>query len=126
MTTHEWRTSCPFRQLHGNHASRQHPPMNTHGPDLLGTARAIHRHSRADRARLQAFQDAKLRRLLVHAYEHVPYYHKLFDRHRLHPRHIRGAVDLDRIPLTTGRDRHDLPASEMLAKGVDAASPASA
>lgn len=96
--------------------------MNTHGPDLLGTARAIHRHSRAGRARLQAFQDARLRRLLLHAYEHVPYYRQLFDRHRLHPRHIRGAVDLDLIPLTTGQDLHDLPASELLAKGLDAAS----
>lgn len=97
-------------------------PMMTHGTDLLGTARAIHRHSRADRAQLQAFQDAKLRRLLVHAYEHVPYYRRLFDRHRLHPRHIRGAVDLDLIPLTTGQDLRGLPASELLASGIDDAS----
>ena len=96
--------------------------MNSHGPDLLGIARAIHRHSRADRARLQAFQDAKLRRLLVHAYEHVPYYHKLFDRHRLHPRHIRGVIDLDLIPFTTKQDLLAVPPSDMLAKGVQTAS----
>lgn len=93
--------------------------MITRGPDLLGTARAIQRHPRADRAHLQAFQDAKLRRLLAHAYEHVPYYRKLFDRHRLHPRHIRGAVDLELIPVTTKQDLRDLPPSETVTKGVD-------
>jgi len=93
--------------------------MITRGPDLLGTASAIHRHQRADRAQLRAFQDAKLRRLLVHAYEHVPYYRKLFDRHRLHPRHIRGVVDLDLIPITTKQDLRGLRLSEVLTKGTD-------
>ncbi|MEO7987477.1 MAG: hypothetical protein ABI766_13175 [Gemmatimonadales bacterium] len=92
------------------------------GPDLLGITRALQRHPRADREQLQAFQDAKLRHLLVHAYENVPYYRKLFDRHRLHPRHIRGAVDLDMIPITTTQDMHGLPPSELVARGADPAS----
>lgn len=93
--------------------------MMTRGPDLLGTATAIQRHPRADRAQLVAFQDAKLRRLLTHAYEYVPYYRKLFDRHRLHPRHVRGVVDLDLIPITTKQDLRDLPLSEIVARGID-------
>ncbi|MGH7499091.1 MAG: phenylacetate--CoA ligase family protein [Gemmatimonadales bacterium] len=93
--------------------------MIIRGPDLLGTVSAIQRHIRADRAQLQTFQDAKLRRLLVHAYEHVPYYRKLFDRQRLHPRHIRGTIDLELIPITTKQDLRDLPPSEIVTKGVD-------
>jgi phenylacetate-CoA ligase len=93
--------------------------MITRGPDLLGTASAIQRHPRSDRAQLQAFQDAKLRRLLTHAYENVPYYRTLFDRHRLHPRHVRGVVDLDLIPITTKADLRDLPPSEIVARGLD-------
>ena len=93
--------------------------MITRGPDLLGTATAIQRHPRADRAQLQAFQDAKLRRLLSYAYENVPYYKKLFDRHRLHPRHVRGAVDLELIPITTKDDLRSRPPSEVVAQGFD-------
>ena len=71
------------------------------------------------RDKLAAHRDAELRRLLVHAYERVPYYRKLFDRHRLHPRHVRGVVDLDLIPITSKQDLRILPAEKVLASGVD-------
>ena len=89
------------------------PPSN-----VLRTARAVcHRWS--DRAELRAFQDAQLRRLLVHAYEQVPYYRKLFDRHRLHPRHIRGVLDLELIPVSSKQELRDLPERDVLAAGVE-------
>jgi phenylacetate-CoA ligase len=90
-------------------------------PQLVHTALAAHRHPRVSRAELTAFQDARLRRLLVHAYERVPYYRKLFDRYRLHPRHIRGTMDLDLIPLTSKQDLRDLPLSDVVARDVDPA-----
>ena len=86
---------------------------------LIRTARAVRRHSRADRAELDAFRDARLRQLLVQAYERVPYYRKLFDRHRLHPRHTRGAVDLDLIPITSKQDLQQQPHEDVLASAVD-------
>ena len=73
------------------------------------------------RQELETYRDARLRSLLVHAYERVPYYRKLFDRHRLHPRHVRGAVDLDLIPITTKEDLRGLPAPQILASGADPA-----
>lgn len=73
------------------------------------------------REELETYRDARLRSLLVHAYERVPYYRKLFDRHRLHPRHIRGAVDLELIPITTKQDLRGLPAHEILASGMNLA-----
>jgi phenylacetate-CoA ligase len=88
-------------------------------PQRVRTALAIRRHPTASRAELKAFQDAQLRRLVVHAYESVPYYRKLFDRHRLHPRHIRGTVDLDLIPISSKQDFQSRPAAELIARGVD-------
>jgi phenylacetate-CoA ligase len=86
---------------------------------LLQTAHAVRRHASAGRKELQEFRDARLRELLVHAYERVPYYRRLFDRHRLHPRHVRGAADLDLIPLTSKEElraqRHDA----VIAQGLD-------
>ena len=98
--------------------------MITRGPDLLGTASAIQRHPRADRAQLVAFQDAKLRRLLAHAYEYVPYYRKLFDRHRL-PLLGPGVEFLvrivDDIPLDAGgKFRH---ARSLMASTYEQAAP---
>lgn len=91
----------------------------TLAPKLVGTALAIRRHPTASRAELKAFQDAQLRRLVVHAYESVPYYRKLFDRHRLHPRHIRGTVDLDLIPIISKQDLRSQPALNVVARGLD-------
>ena len=79
-------------------------------PEFFTTAWAVRRHPRASRAEVKAFQDAHLRRLVLHAYEQVPYYRKLFDRHRLHPRHIRGTVDLDLLPITSREELRERPA----------------
>jgi phenylacetate-CoA ligase len=86
---------------------------------LLHTARAVQRHPRASRAELKAFQDAQLRRLVVHAYENVPYYRKLFDRHRLHPRHIRGTVDLDLLPISSKQMMRERAVSDLLDRTLD-------
>lgn len=89
------------------------------GRQYLHTAIAVHRHAHASPAELKAFQDARLRQLVVHAYEYVPYYRKLFDRHRLHPRHIRGTVDLDLIPVSTREDLLARPPLDLIARGID-------
>ncbi len=73
------------------------------------------------RQELADFRDAQLRRLLVHAYENVPYYRTLFDRHRLHPRHVRGVIDLDLIPLSSKQDMRGLPPEKVIAAGHDPA-----
>lgn len=88
-------------------------------PQLVGAAIAIRRHPKASPAELKDFQDAQLRRLVCHAYESVPYYRKLFDRHRLHPRHIRGTVDLDLIPTTSKQKLRAQPVQNVVARGLD-------
>ena len=88
-------------------------------PELFKTAWAIQRHPRASRAELRAFQDAQLRRLVLHAYENVPHYRKLFDRERLHPRHIRGVVDLDLIPISSKQVMRERPTRDLLDRTVN-------
>ena len=92
------------------------------GSNFLRTVRAIQRHPHASRAELKEFQNAELRRLVRHAYEAVPYYRRLFDRHRLHPRHIRGVMDLDLIPISTKQDLRSRAMSDVLSRDCDPAS----
>jgi phenylacetate-CoA ligase len=90
-------------------------------PQLAGALHAAWGLARASEADRRASQDAALRRIVAHAYEHVRYYRRLFDRHRLLPGHLRGVIDLDLVPLS-GRD--DLLAqreSDLLARGVQLA-----
>ena len=54
-----------------------------------------------DADRMRAWQDERLRAVVAHAYEHVPYYRELFDRHGIHPQAFRGQEDLPRIPVLT-------------------------
>jgi len=51
-----------------------------------------------DLSRLQNFQEEKLRRLLNHAYEQVPYYRKVFRERNLLPKNI-DPSNLDRLPI---------------------------
>ncbi len=48
---------------------------------------------------LKTFQWEKLKRLLAHAYEHVPYYRSLFKSLDIHPQEIRNEDDYQLIPL---------------------------
>ncbi len=54
--------------------------------------------------RLAEFQNAKLRRLIEHAYRNVPYYRELMDREGITPAEIRTVEDLSRFPVLTKKD----------------------
>ena len=46
------------------------------------------------------YQEKKLRRLIKHAYENVPYYHHLFRKNNLKPDEIKTIGDLKKIPIS--------------------------
>jgi phenylacetate-CoA ligase len=50
---------------------------------------------------LKNYQNEKLRSLIRHAYENVPYYRRLFEECKLTPRDINTIKDLPKIPLLT-------------------------
>jgi hypothetical protein len=91
---------------------------------LGGAARvagALRAHGRANRARIEAFQDERLRAVVTHAYENVPFYRELFERHGVRPGHIRGVADLCRVPVITKRDLRAAPVGSTLARAYDPA-----
>ena len=59
------------------------------------------RTERFSRDELMAYQDEKLRAIVSHAYDTVPYYRRRFDECRLKPQDVRGRADLPKIPLLT-------------------------
>ena len=62
---------------------------------------------RASRDELAALQLKRLKRLLRHAYEHVPLYRARFDDAEVHPSDLRRLEDLARFPFTTKSDLRD-------------------
>jgi phenylacetate-CoA ligase len=51
--------------------------------------------------KLEEFQNEKLRELIKHAYNNVPYYHNLFKSLNLIPEDIRSIGDLNKLPIIT-------------------------
>jgi phenylacetate-CoA ligase len=87
--------------------------------DHVLTLSWIRRHSHGSRQELLRFQADRLRRLIRHAYDRVPYYRRLFDEHRIPPESICTAADLERIPITSRKTLQALPDGEILARGLD-------
>lgn len=69
--------------------------------------------------KIKEIQENKLKRLIDHAYQKVPYYRELFDSLKLKPQDIKGIEDLQFIPITTKKQLQELPLSEILAENVD-------
>jgi phenylacetate-CoA ligase len=57
---------------------------------------------------------------VAHAYDQVPYYRELFDRHGVRTDDVRTADDLQRLPITTRRTLAELPLEALVARGVSA------
>ena len=51
------------------------------------------------REQLEALRDRRIRRMVAYAARYVPYYREMFAREGIDPRQIRGAADLDRLPI---------------------------
>lgn len=67
---------------------------------------------------LKALQEEKLRALIAHAYEHVPYYRRTFDERGLRPKDIQRISDLHKLPLLSKEIIRD-NFGEMVASNVD-------
>lgn len=50
---------------------------------------------------LQELQNEKLRKMIKHAYDTVPYYRELFADNNLHPNDIKTMADLPKLPILT-------------------------
>jgi phenylacetate-CoA ligase len=48
---------------------------------------------------LQNYQENKLKAIVKHAYENVPFYHELYKKNNIHPSDIRKIEDLKKLPI---------------------------
>ncbi|MBU1852901.1 MAG: phenylacetate--CoA ligase family protein, partial [Candidatus Omnitrophica bacterium] len=53
---------------------------------------------------LRRLQNEKLRRMVKHSYENVPYYRRLFKRLSLRPSDFKDISDLDKLPFISKKD----------------------
>jgi phenylacetate-CoA ligase len=61
----------------------------------------------------------RLRRLVAHAYERVPFYRERFALAGVQPEDIRAIDDIALLPIADKRDLVDRPAAEITASGLD-------
>jgi phenylacetate-CoA ligase len=55
-------------------------------------------------AEMRQLQEVRLRRMVRHAYHHVPYYREAFDRLTIRPDEIQTMADLQRLPLLSKQE----------------------
>jgi phenylacetate-coenzyme A ligase PaaK-like adenylate-forming protein len=63
---------------------------------------------------IRDIQNAKLRRLVRHAYENVPAYRELFRKSEVRPEQIRSAEDLERLPIIDKNHFHGRNLSDLI------------
>src|SRR5512136_390332 len=80
--------------------------------------RKLRGNLKLNRAELEEIQRKKLKDLLKHAYENVPYYRKLFASTGIEPTAIKGVEDLALIPTTDKLTLQSLAPEEILARGM--------
>ncbi len=68
---------------------------------------------------IKRIQSEKLRKLVKHAYEKVPYYRQLFDSVKVKPEDVLYIEDLSKIPLTSKETIRNLPLQQITAKDID-------
>src|SRR5258706_6029047 len=77
------------------------------GKEFAGYREELLRNERRTREELDAVQLTKLRKMIEHCRQHVPFYKTLFDRIGFKPVHLRTVADLANIPTLTREDLRD-------------------
>lgn len=77
--------------------------------------------SRWDLNQVERFQSRRLRFLVRHAAERVPFYRHHFLGHGVRPADVRGLQDLARLPFALRPEMQQRPALDLIAKGFDPA-----
>jgi phenylacetate-CoA ligase len=85
--------------------------------DLIELRRLL-RNLKLSSEELDRLQNLKLRAVIKHAYQHVPYYHSLFKSAGLFPEGIRSIDDLRQLPITTKEDLRTAGLERIIAKRI--------
>lgn len=74
------------------------------GTSAVQKARFLEKSQWWSTSQLKEYQLEKLCALISHAYQNVPYYHRIFKERNLQPSDIKEISDLDKIPILTKQD----------------------
>ena len=86
---------------------------------LLETLSNLWNNLFLEEPKLGKLQWRKLKSLLKHSYENVPFYHRKFDQAKIKPDDIRTIEDLGKIPLTTKTELQRFPLEYLTARNID-------
>jgi phenylacetate-CoA ligase len=84
--------------------------------------RRLIKNRKLSRDELEALQNRRLREVIRHAYENVPYYHELFNTVGLSPEDISTVEDLKYIPITTKDNLKAAGLGKIMSKDVEVSS----
>jgi phenylacetate-CoA ligase len=79
----------------------------------------LKRNLRMEPVRFREIQNKRLRAMVQHAYLHVPFYRRKFDRAGVEPDDIRCPEDLCKLPMTTKAEIQAAPLGDIVANNVD-------
>src|SRR5262249_40655553 len=92
--TGRWRRLAPELRFLGLGLTR---PLVT--PRVRRMYDTLMRTQWASPRQIQKLQETRLRRMIRHAYQHVPYYRELFERLKIRPEEIVTVGDLQKLPV---------------------------
>lgn len=94
------------------------PNSFRYGKTFLETYKFLQESQWWTRDKLEEYQLQQLEKLLNHAYEHIPYYRKVFDQKGLKTRDIQDFKDLEQLPYLT-KDDFKRNSKELISKNID-------
>ena len=65
---------------------------------------------------IEKLQNKRLRKIVKYAYENVPFYTELFDKHKIHPDNIKTVRDLRKLPLTNKEQLRNAGSKKTISK----------
>lgn len=71
------------------------------GTDMLKRLKELEKTQWWSPEKLKELQNERLRALIEHAYENVPYYHRIFEERKLTDKNIQTVDDLQKLPVLT-------------------------
>ncbi|MBA7472575.1 Phenylacetate-coenzyme A ligase [subsurface metagenome] len=92
------------------------------GMNTMRYLKELERSQWLSRGEIEALQQEKLKQLIKHSYQNVPYYHEVFTKMKIKPDDIKTVADLSKLPvLTKNIIRRNFP-DRMIARNFDSKS----
>jgi phenylacetate-CoA ligase len=88
--------------LLNSHALRIH--LERYGTSFRHASEELQKTQWFPPDKIQRYQTKRLRDLISHAYQTVPFYRELYDKHGVRPEDFRGIEDLSKFPIITRED----------------------